>query len=119
MEQKNLNPQGTILGAALGNRSVECYARKLGVIGKTIDEKTLLGMRLRLANLLLEDGNDVFELFSAQGKESKAFFVEPDAFPYFFRVSKENPNNPDSRFRIVSVLERPALAGSANGKKGK
>lgn len=105
MEQENINSQEVVLG----NRLVECYAKKLGVLGETIDVQKLQGLRQRLAHLLVMDGNEVFELFAIQGRESKAFFREPGEFPYYFQVTREDPRIPNSRYRIVAVLGRPAL----------
>ncbi|MBI5422027.1 hypothetical protein HZA44_02750 [Candidatus Peregrinibacteria bacterium] len=119
MEKTNFNPQGVILGSSLGGHSMECYARKLGVLGETIDEDLLQRLRRRLAHLLVVDGNEVFELFAAQGKESNAFFGNPSAFPYFVRVDKAEPNNPDSRLRIAAVLKGPLFKASIRPRGGR
>lgn len=97
------------MGVASGDRSIECYARKLGVVGETIDEIKLQGLRQRLSNLLIEDGKEVFELFPVHGRDAKGFFRDANAFPYYFRVDKADPNNPNSRLRIVTVLQGPAI----------
>lgn len=102
---ENTHPNS--LGTTLGDRSVECYARKLGVIGETIDDRILQGMRHRLSNLLVEDGKEVFELFSVLGRDANIFFQDANAFPFIVRVDKADPHNPNSRLRIVAVLRGP------------
>lgn len=104
------------MGVVFGNRSVECYARKLGVLGETIDEKILQGLRSRLSNLLVIDGKEVFELFAAQGRDSNALFADSNTFPYLLRVDRSDPNNPHSRFRIVAVLKSPVLKSPTHSK---
>ena len=88
---------------------MECYARKLGVLGESIDEERLRVLRQRLSHLLVEEGKEVFELFSVHGRDANVFFQDANAFPFFVRVDKADPNNPNSRLRIIAVLRGPAL----------
>jgi hypothetical protein len=109
MEQSNPKSQEL---SPIVDRSVECYARKLGVAGESvgeIDEQTLQGLRKRLNNLLLVDEEEgVFELFSVRGRESKAYFPGADLYPYLLRLDTKDPSSPNSPLRVVEVLDRPS-----------
>ncbi len=102
-------------GVALGDRSVACYARKLGVFGETIDEKELEGLRIRLRNLLVEDGNEIFELYGELGWNPMG--INRESFPYFLRVDRKDPRSPNSPFRIVATLVRPVMTKAFEARK--